>query len=473
MTPGAEPTSTLWSLASTLREAVSPGAQLAIVGCLLFLRHSARGVFLAGRRTRPLSLPAEASWEQIGRITNGIASALSDVCQRLEDANPVMAGMLTAADFNEIEPWNDERRDRVLRGLIVGLSALPDVSDATQLANLYDSFITKFAESSGKRTGEMFLSPPLAHLMAELVDPTDGARICDPTCKTGRTLAACVALATERRISVAINGQELSRHLRAVCRTSLLLHGADDARIGLGDPLHSPLLDRDGRLERYPRIISAPPVHRNNWGSEDAAEDRWGRFPIIPPKNNADYAYILHALATLEEGGRAVLLTGSGVLFRQGGEAAIRRMLIQADRFEAVIGLPGGLLYGTHMPVTLIVLRKGRTARSGKVLLIDANRADKHRSRSDAPSRGEIEEISRYVRQFMAVDGVSRVVETRDIERNQWNLNPAAYIARDEVHSDFNFAEQVDAIRQLEAERDEAASRMDELIAEIGRLQEP
>jgi type I restriction enzyme M protein len=474
MTTVTEQTLVLWNLASKLKEGVSPSAQVEIVCSLLFLRHAARASSSSGGRAGSLVVPFEASWEHIERATKGIAETLSRACQILEDVNPALRGVLTAADFHELGPWNEEQWDRALRDVVAGLSRMPELDDAMHAADLQDSFIDKSAESSGKRAGWTLLPAPLARLMVELLDLTDGVTICDPFCRSGRTLAICADRAKERRLTVTIQGQNPNRGMRAICRMSLLLRGVADARIDGGDALRSPMLDRHGRLERYGRIISAPPIHRNGWGAEEAAEDRWKRFPVIPPRNNADFAYILHAVAALENDGRAVLLTSSGVLFRQGVEASIRRMLVEQGLIDVIVNLPGGLLQGTNIASALMVLRRSISTRRGKVLLVDARHRGDRRPRISALSQAEIDDISTCVRRYTSVEGLAQVVPTNEVEHKQWNLNPAAYIPRDdEVHSFVDIAEQSDAIRQLEAERDDAAARMDSLIAELAALHGP
>ena len=118
--------------------------------------------------------------------------------------------------------------------------------------------------------------------------------------------------ALEMRLDISLDGQEPHEQLGAICKMNLLLHGARDIRIEPGDVLRSPMLTPKGGLIRYDRVLMAPPISRPNWGAEDAAKDQLGRFPVLPPKHKADYAYILHCLSVLEDGGRAVVLIDRG-----------------------------------------------------------------------------------------------------------------------------------------------------------------
>jgi type I restriction enzyme M protein len=47
-----------------------------------------------------------------------------------------------------------------------------------------------------------------------------------------------------------------------------------------------------------------------------------------------------------------------GVLFRGGGEAKIRKKLLDDGHIDTVIGLPANLFYSTGIPVCVLVLKK-------------------------------------------------------------------------------------------------------------------
>jgi type I restriction enzyme M protein len=375
--------------------------------------------------------------------------------------------VLTTINFARVAYRDRERQDRILGHLIEGVSRISMTHDDVKAGDVYDALVSQFAENNAKASGEIFLSAPIAHLMAELLDLQNGTILCDPFCRAGRALVECAKIASREQIKIEAHGQDPKEQLCAICKMNLFLHGIRDARVEAGNVLYSPKLTRNGKLLCYDRVLTAPPIRRDNWGAEELAADPFGRFPILPPKNNADYAYILHCLAILKDGGRAVILTGRGVLFRQGSEGAIRRTLIQQGHVEVVISLPGGLLYGTHIPAALLVLRKGDPLKHNKVLFIEAQSAGAQRSRAQAIGQDQIEAIVRCAHRFADIEGFSRVVDFGEIEQNQWNLNPDQYIARDLPTGNINFDEMIDGIHQLENDRDEAVSMVDALMSEL------
>ncbi len=73
-----------------------------------------------------------------------------------------------------------------------------------------------------------------------------------------------------------------------------------DARVEKGDTIRNPrLLDQDGNLFLYDRVIANPPSSLDSWGAEDVSGDTekkgHNRFIYgIPPKNMGDLAFVQH-----------------------------------------------------------------------------------------------------------------------------------------------------------------------------------
>ena len=63
-----------------------------------------------------------------------------------------------------------------------------------------------------------------------------------------------------------------------------------------------------------------------------------------------------------------------GVLFRGGAEGKIRKGIVEADLFEAIIGLAPNLFFGASIPVAICVLNRAKPPeRRGRVLFVDAS----------------------------------------------------------------------------------------------------
>lgn len=78
-------------------------------------------------------------------------------------------------------------------------------------------------------------------------------------------------------------------------------------------------------------------------------------------------------LAVINAQGRVGVVMTHGVLFRGSAEGRIRKGILEAHLFEAVIGLAPNLFFGASIPVATCVLNRDKPAdRRGKVLFVDA-----------------------------------------------------------------------------------------------------
>ena len=114
-------------------------------------------------------------------------------------------------------------------------------------------------------------------------------------------------------------------------------------------------------------MIANPPFSLKNWGHDFAPNDphhRFDRYGAIPPKTKGDLAFLLHMLAVTNSQGMVGVVMPHGILFRGGAEGKIRRGVVEADLFEAVIGLAPNLFSGASIPVAICVLNKAKARRA-------------------------------------------------------------------------------------------------------------
>jgi type I restriction enzyme M protein len=424
------------------------------------------------------TVPPLAQWPLLVAAPEELGPRLAEACSLVEESNPSLRGVLTRIDFTGASLGLPEQRDRLLWQLVKSISRLPKLSgevlSSGQLGQVGDAFLFRVAEAAGRR-GAAYVTPPsIIDLLVELLELQPGMSVCDPACGAGSLLAACarrIARGTHPSCEEAasgewaLHGQEKNLDAWSLCRMNLLLHGLFNTRIEPGDVLRSPRLVEAGRLLRYERVVVDPPFNLDRWGAESAGEDPFHRFEPIPPKHLGNYAFVQHCLATLVEGGLAAILAPSGVLFRSGAEAQIRQGLVEADHFEAIIGLPGNLLYETAIPAIVLMMRRGKPAsRRGKVLFVDASRLGMSQGRQRVLLPQDIQSIARAFREFKGEEGFSRVVSLEEIGRNGWNLNIASYVGHAPIAARVALHEQLEELAVAERQRDEAARRMDALM---------
>ena len=262
-------------------------------------------------------------------------------------------------------------------------------------------------------------------------------RVCDPTCGSGGMLiqsAEHVARKTGKRLGETINlslfGQEKNLGTWSICKMNLLLHGLPDARIEKGDTIRDPKLTQGGELMLFDRVIANPPFSLDQWGAADVKDDKYARFHRgLPPKNMGDYAFVQHMVATLNARGVCGVVMPHGVLFRGGSEGRVRKGLLEDDLFEAIIGLPENLFYGTGIAGCVLILNRAKpAARRGKVLFVHAAECYTSKPNQNVLTRDGIDRIVAAYRAFADEDRFSRVVPLEEIRENDGNLNISRYI---------------------------------------------
>lgn len=455
-------------------------------------------------------LVERARWSSIKKLTTGIGDHLNKACAAIEDANPSIEGVLANIDFNSESRLGDAKnREGVLSRLIDHFSRI-DLSNASlsepdMLGRAYEYLIDKFADDAGKKGGEFYTPHHVVRLIVELLDPRPGMRISDPTCGSGGMLvqvAEHVAKLEGKRLGEALNitlhGQEKNLGTWAIAKMNLLLHGLRDARIEKGDTIRNPrLLDQDGNLFLYDRVIANPPFSLDSWGAEDVAGDTekkgHNRFIFgIPPKNMGDLAFVQHMVATLNAKGVCGVVMPHGVLFRGSGDGRIREAMLKADLFEAIIGLPENLFAGTGIPATVLILNKAKAPeRKGKVLFVHAAKEFEERPKKNILGDGNIKRIvdafevwgdnDALYQKASDIDEVTyrkticqptnrfmRVVDLKEIEENDFNLNISRYIDTLEPEKPIDVQAELAKLWDAEKARDEAASRMNALLKEMG-----
>ena len=86
--------------------------------------------------------------------------------------------------------------------------------------------------------------------------------------------------------------------------------------------------------------------NQKNYTAEFYEGDPWGRFSYgAPPDSSADWGWVQHILASLDEAGRAAIVLDTGAASRGSGnantnkEGDVRRWFVEQDLIEGVIYL--------------------------------------------------------------------------------------------------------------------------------------
>ncbi|MFO0627544.1 MAG: class I SAM-dependent DNA methyltransferase [Polyangiales bacterium] len=460
----------LWAAAQALRGAIDAADYRGVILGAVFLKRLSD---VADEGDRAFSVPEAARWSALRGVTAGVGEALQRACERLEGANPSLAGVLTAAGFDAPHRLGPaDQRDRALRALLDALHPLPlgrrALADPDVLGRAYEYLLARFADDAGRKGGEFYTPPAVVRLLVELLDPQPGMRVCDPTCGSGGMLVAVgehLRAAGHDPAGITLHGQEKNAATWAIARMNLVLHGLTDARVELGDTLRAPkLLGRKG-LQRYDRVIANPPFSLRDWGRAEAAADPFGRFPHgLPPDGRGDLAFVQHMVATLEPRGAAAVVLPQGALFRGGREGQIRVSLLRAGLVDAVVALPHGLFHGTPIPASVLVLRRGRDPDAG-VRMVDARDLYAPGARQNALRDEDLARIVAALRSNDAASGFAATVAVRELVEGGGALSPARHVGGAALRGPSAVDEALEALRRSARERDAAERALRDALA--------
>lgn len=164
--------------------------------------------------------------------------------------------------------------------------------------------------------------------------------------------------------------------------------------------------------------------------------DKYSRFIYgLPGVANADWLFILSALKSLKEEGKAVIITTLGSLFRAGAEENLRKKLIGFDYIETVIEFTGGLLTNSSIPCAMMVINMNKSQdMKNKIQFINADEIYENVRRGKRIlNDSNINTILDIYREKNNIDDVSEIVSLENIEGG--NLLPSRYVVKTEFNS--------------------------------------
>ena len=497
--------SKLWQAADILRGQIDAADYKNYIFSILFLKRLSdrfdeevenavkdgvpRDVALSDYSEHEFFVPELARWPALTGASMNLGEALNVASHAVEEANtPRLDGVLASTNWNdESKLGSPANRERIIRSLLNHFGDLDlrdenlredDAGGGNVLGDAYEYLINMFADDAGKKGGEFYTPRQVVRLIVELLQPSEGMRICDPTAGSAGMLIFAADYVRQQGGNVrnlALHGQERNLGTLAIGKLNLLLHGLSAARLEAGDVIAEPgLVDSSGRLLSYDRVIANPPFSLKNWGHDFAPNDphhRFDRYGAIPPRTRGDLAFLLHMLGVTNSTGMVGVVMPHGILFRGGGEGKIRKGIVEADYFEAIIGLAPNLFSGASIPVAICVLNKAKPAeRRNRVLFVDAAQEGGFRP-GKARNFIDREHIDRIVESYNAFEDIDRfahVADLEEIKENDFNLNISRYVDTTEPVEVMSVEDALAQLRDAEHRRDEAVAKMDELLAELG-----
>jgi type I restriction enzyme M protein len=213
--------------------------------------------------------------------------------------------------------------------------------------DVYEYMLAKIA--SAGQNGQFRTPRHIIRLMVELTAPQPRDVICDPACGTAGFLVAAGEYLRERHPKVLhdrrfaehfhhsmFHGFDFDNTMLRIGSMNMLLHGVESPDIRYRDSLAQ---DHAAEEEKCTLVLANPPFA----GSLDYENTAKDLLQIVKTKKT-ELLFLALFLRLLKAGGRAAVIVPDGVLFGSStAHKQLRRTLVEDQKLDAVIKLPGGV----------------------------------------------------------------------------------------------------------------------------------
>lgn len=381
---------TLWDAANKLRGSVEPAEYKHVVLGLIFLKFASdkfeehRQKLIDEGKDKYIEMPdfynmsnvffldETSRWNYLIKKSkqNDIALLIDTALHTIEKNNKALRGALPDNYFSRLGLDSTK-----LASLLDTINDIDTTKDPKHdlVGRVYEYFLSKFALAEGKGKGEFYTPKTIVNLIAEMIEPFKGI-IYDPCCGSGGMFVQSIKFIESHqgnKKEISIYGQEYTKTTYKLAKMNLAIRGIS-ANLGekeadtFGDDQHKDL--------KADFIMANPPFNQKDWRAENELihDPRWMGYDV-PPKSNANYAWILNMVSKLSENGIAGFILANGALSGGGDEYKIRRKLIENHVVEAILVLPQDMFYTTNISVTMWILNKNKRER-----IVNKGDVDRH-----------------------------------------------------------------------------------------------
>jgi type I restriction enzyme M protein len=367
----------LWDAANKLRGSIEPAEYKHVVLGLIFLKFASdkfeehRKSLIAKGQEKYIERPEFYNLEnvffldEISRWSyiiqnskqNDIALKIDTALHNIEKNNKSLKGALPDNYFSRL--GLDMTK---LSSLLDTINDIDTIKDKEQdiVGRVYEYFLSKFALAEGKGKGEFYTPKSIVKLIAELIEPYKGI-IYDPACGSGGMFVQSIKFIESHygnKKEISIYGQEYTNTTYKLAKMNLAIRGISG---NLGEKAADTFTDDQHKDLKADYVMANPPFNQKDWRAENELinDPRWRGYDV-PPKSNANYAWILNTVSKLNDNGVAGFILANGALSGGGEEYKIRKTLIENNLVEAILILPRNLFYTTDISVTLWILNKNK-----------------------------------------------------------------------------------------------------------------
>lgn len=230
---------------------------------------------------------------------------------------------------------------------VVDLLDQVPMADRDTKGDLYEYMLSKIATAG--QNGQFRTPRHIIRLMVELTAPTPKDVVCDPASGTCGFLVAAGEYLRERHPEMfrdaklkehfhhrMFHGYDFDGTMLRIGSMNMLLHGVENPDVVYRDSLAQ---DHAGEDEKYTLVLANPPF-AGSLDYENTAKD----LQEIVKTKKTELLFLALFLRLLKPGGRAAVIVPDGVMFGSSkAHKTLRKILVEEQKLDGVIKLPGGV----------------------------------------------------------------------------------------------------------------------------------
>ena len=444
----------LWSAADEMRGAVSVSDYKFIVLGLIFLKYISdsfedkynslvkEGEGLEEERDCYIAenifyVPKNARWEYLVKHSkdSNIGEIIDDALTSIERENTSLKNVLP-------KDYNSPTMRNVNLGELIDLFTNIKIGteDAKQkdiLGRIYEYFLGQFAKNELQKGGEFYTPACLVRTMVECIEPFQG-KVYDPACGSGGMFVQSMKFVNDHQgnpYNIGIYGQEKNPTTWRLAKMNLAIRSMYGDLGKYAADTFTEDLHKDLKAD----FILANPPFNMKW--DKVENDRRWKYGL-PPKNNANYAWLQHMISKLTQTGKMTCILANGSLSAGGDEGKIRKEIINDDLVDCIISMPTNLFYTVTVPCSIWILNRNKKQKNKTLFINATNLGTMVTRRLRELSDSDIKKIADTYHNYQNgenydnIKGFCYSANTEEISSNDYVLTPGRYVGVEDTLDD-------------------------------------
>ncbi len=446
----------LWSAADKMRGAVSVSNYKFIVLGLIFLKYISdsfedkynelleEGEGLEEERDCYIAenifyVPKKARWEYLvehSKDTN-IGEIIDDALTAIEKENTSLKNVLPK-DYNSPTMRNVNLGELIdlFTNIKVGTK---EAKEKDLLGRIYEYFLGQFAKNELQKGGEFYTPACLVRTMVECIEPFQG-KVYDPACGSGGMFVQSMKFVNDHQgnpYNIGIFGQEKNPTTWRLAKMNLAIRSMYGDLGKYAADTFTEDLHKDLKAD----FILANPPFNLEWDRDKVEDDPRWKYGL-PPKNNANYAWLQHMISKLSQNGKMACILANGSLSASGQEGEIRKKIIENDLVDCIIAMPTNLFYTVTVPCSIWIINRNKKQKEKTLFINATNLGTMVTRRLRELSEEDIKKIANTYHNYQNdenyedVKGFCYSATTEGIKSNDYVLTPGRYVGVEETEDD-------------------------------------